>query len=61
MLELARGAGTTDIVATPHANARYLFNPELIDERIADLSAHVAGAVRIVGHDHQHERLGRFS
>lgn len=40
MLELARFAGTTDIVATPHANGQYVFNPELIDERIAELSAH---------------------
>ena len=41
MLELARSAGTTDIVATPHANGQYVFNPELIDERIAELSTHV--------------------
>ncbi len=41
MLELARAAETTDIVATPHANGQYVFNPELIDERIAELSAHV--------------------
>jgi protein-tyrosine phosphatase len=41
MLELARVAGTTDIVATPHANGQYDFNPHLIDERIAELSARV--------------------
>src|SRR5438093_8548781 len=41
MLELARSAGTTDIVATPHANAEYGFNPELIGQRIAELRGHV--------------------
>ena len=38
MLQLAAAAGTTDIVATPHANGRYVFNPELIDARIKELS-----------------------
>ena len=37
MLEMAAAAGTTDIVATPHANSRFPFNPQLIDERIAEL------------------------
>jgi protein-tyrosine phosphatase len=37
MLELAASAGTSDIVATPHANGRYEFIPDLIDERIAEL------------------------
>src|SRR5206468_1318953 len=39
MLELAAQSGTTDIVATPHANWRYVFEPEVIEERIAELSA----------------------
>ena len=38
MLELAVQSGTTDIVATPHANGRYEFAPEAIAEQIADLS-----------------------
>jgi protein-tyrosine phosphatase len=42
MLELARESGTTDIVATPHANGQYSFNPELNAQRIAELSARVA-------------------
>jgi protein-tyrosine phosphatase len=42
MLELAALSGTTDIVATPHANGRYSFNPALVDERIAELSARTA-------------------
>ena len=30
MLQLAAESGTTDIVATPHANYRYTFQPEVI-------------------------------
>lgn len=43
MLEIARDTGTTDIVATPHADSQYTFNPERIDSSIADLSARVPG------------------
>jgi protein-tyrosine phosphatase len=39
MLALAARSGTTDIVATPHANGQYAFRPRLIEERIAELSA----------------------
>ena len=39
MLQLARRAGTTDIVATPHANSRYAFRPEIVEQRVAELSA----------------------
>ena len=39
MLELAASDGTTDIVATPHANGQYAFDPEVIEQRIAELSA----------------------
>ena len=45
MLQLAAASGTTDIVATPHVNGQFEFDPELIDERIAELSAR--SAVRI--------------
>src|SRR5580698_2409914 len=37
MLKMAADAGTTDIVATPHANSEYVFRPEAIEERIRDL------------------------
>jgi protein-tyrosine phosphatase len=40
MLRMAAAAGTTDIVATPHANSRYAFNPDIIDQRIAALQPH---------------------
>ena len=39
MLELAARSGTIDLVATPHANSRYRFDPALIDARIAELGA----------------------
>jgi protein-tyrosine phosphatase len=39
MLGIAERSGTTDIVATPHANGKYAFRPEVIAERIAELSA----------------------
>jgi protein-tyrosine phosphatase len=38
MLAMAARAGTTDIVATPHANLHYRFDEELIGERIRELS-----------------------
>ncbi len=42
MLRIAADAGTTDIVATPHANSRYQFDPALIDARIAELEGRSA-------------------
>lgn len=39
MLRDAAAAGTTDIVATPHANDEFDFNPPLIEARIAELQA----------------------
>jgi protein-tyrosine phosphatase len=47
MVRLAAESGTTDIVATPHANLEYTYKPELVDERIAELAEAAAGAVRI--------------
>jgi protein-tyrosine phosphatase len=37
MLQLAEAAGTTDIVATPHASGQYRFRPDLIEQRISEL------------------------
>jgi protein-tyrosine phosphatase len=37
MLRMAAEAGTTDIVASPHANGEYQFRPEVNRERIAEL------------------------
>ena len=47
MLRVAAEAGTTDIVATPHANLEYSFNPERITGKIAELSAAAGPAPRI--------------
>ena len=38
MLQIAAEAGTTDIVASPHANLEYTFDPERVIEEIAALS-----------------------
>jgi protein-tyrosine phosphatase len=38
MLRLADQAGTTDIVATPHSNGEFVYQPALIDERIRELN-----------------------
>ena len=40
MLHIAATGGTTDIVATPHANSQFRFDPELIGRRIHELSKH---------------------
>jgi protein-tyrosine phosphatase len=47
MLQIAAAAGTTDIVATPHANGRYHFDPVLIDQRIEALAARAPADIRI--------------
>lgn len=47
MARVAMAAGTTDIVATPHANSRYDYQPELISERIQELQSAIGDALRI--------------
>lgn len=37
MLQMAAAGGTTDIVATPHANSRYPFDPAAISARLNEL------------------------
>ncbi len=49
MVKMAAEAGTTDIVATPHADLQYKFQPEVNTERIAALQAAVGSAIRIHG------------
>src|SRR5437868_12960907 len=39
MVRLACESGTTDVVATPHANVQYNFNPEQIAMKTAELLA----------------------
>jgi len=47
MLELAAAGGTTDIVATPHANHRYRYDETVVDERIGELRGASGGRPRI--------------
>jgi protein-tyrosine phosphatase len=47
MLKLAAESGTTDIVATPHANSKYRYETEVVQQRIAELSAALGGTPRI--------------
>ena len=39
MVRIALASGTTDIVATPHANEKYAFEPLRMEEKIAQLRA----------------------
>ena len=47
MLQMAASGGTTDIVATPHADTDYELQPELIAERRAELQGLAADGIRI--------------
>jgi protein-tyrosine phosphatase len=47
MLRLAAESGTTDIVATPHANLEFAFDPDLIDRKIAEVQAAAGPSPRI--------------
>ncbi|HEV2387597.1 MAG TPA: CpsB/CapC family capsule biosynthesis tyrosine phosphatase [Candidatus Acidoferrales bacterium] len=48
MAQLAAADGTTHIVATPHASARYPFHHELIQERLEQVRGLVGDTVTIV-------------
>jgi len=47
MLKIAADSGTTDIVATPHANSTYAFNEQVVDNLIARLSSEVQDTITI--------------
>jgi protein-tyrosine phosphatase len=47
MLRLAAENGTTDIVASPHANHEFKFEPEVVAGKIEELRQAVNGAIRI--------------
>jgi protein-tyrosine phosphatase len=47
MLKLAAEHGTTDIVATPHANSEFRYDLQLIEARFADLSEAARGIIRV--------------
>ncbi len=47
MLRIAVEGGTTDIVATPHANGEFPFQPEAINRIFGELKAAANGMIRI--------------
>lgn len=47
MLEMAAASGTSDIVATPHANPTYEFDPTVVQQRIAELQQQIGDRIRL--------------
>lgn len=47
MVRLAAEAGTTDLVASPHSDLQFAFDPVLAESKIAELSLACEGVVRI--------------
>lgn len=47
MLRQAAAAGTTDIVASPHANLDYDFDPQVVERKIGELQAAAGDTPRI--------------
>jgi protein-tyrosine phosphatase len=47
MVRMAAKHGTTDLVATPHANPKYRFNPETVQQRLAEVSAAAGNVLRL--------------
>lgn len=47
MLDAAAKTGTTDIVATPHANDRFAFRPDLVEKKLIELRSAVGGRIQI--------------
>ncbi len=47
MVRMAADCGTTDIVATPHSDLKYRFQPEVIAARIVELQEQVGDRIKI--------------
>jgi protein-tyrosine phosphatase len=47
MVRVAAEAGTTDLVATPHANLQYSFDPEVVEQKLTELAVASGDAVRL--------------
>lgn len=47
MVRVAAGTGTTDLVATPHANPQYRFDPEVVGQKLAELAGACGQTVRL--------------
>src|SRR5512143_1266353 len=47
MARLAAEAGTTDIVASPHSDLQFAFDPAVVERKIAEVMEATGGVVRI--------------
>jgi len=47
MVQIAKNGGTTDIVATPHANTSYIYEPDIVESRIVQLQQAIGPAITI--------------
>jgi protein-tyrosine phosphatase len=47
MVQMAAASGTTDLVVTPHANLEFRFQPEVIQERLAEIAAATGEALQL--------------
>jgi protein-tyrosine phosphatase len=47
MLRVAAETGTTDLVATPHANLQFRFDPDAVAQKLAELAEAFGNAVRL--------------
>jgi protein-tyrosine phosphatase len=47
MLRMASAAGTTDMVASSHANPQFAFDPHVAEERIAELQGAAGDSIRV--------------
>jgi protein-tyrosine phosphatase len=47
MVRMAAAHGTTDLVATPHANPNYRFDPQIIEERLAEVAEASGNILRL--------------
>jgi protein-tyrosine phosphatase len=47
MVQMAADTGTTDIVATPHANDKYPYDPETVHAKVNELQAACGSGIRI--------------
>lgn len=47
MVRMAAEHGTTDLVATPHANPNFRFDPELVQERLAEVAKASGNVLRL--------------
>jgi protein-tyrosine phosphatase len=48
MIELARAAGTTALVATPHADTQFAYDPELIEDLLAEARSLAGPGIALV-------------